>query len=93
MKGHAITAWLSVLYRRNRKQSEVEASYLFIVLDKAKPFVAAARSGMGCERMMCETELCETGRNRTMRGEWKRTYGKTERREGRLRIAMRYGYG
>jgi hypothetical protein len=77
MNGHAITAWLSVLYRRieseagsrprqacfKARQSELS---VYCIARQRYSF-AAARSRMGCERMMCETELCETGRNRTMR--------------------------
>jgi hypothetical protein len=61
----------------NRKRSGVETETgllqseakraICLLYCKATPFVAAARSRMGCERMMCETELCEAGRNRTMR--------------------------
>jgi hypothetical protein len=60
VNGHAIRAWLAVLYRRiGAKLDETRqaclkrggTSHLFIVLDKAKPFVAAARSRMERERM------------------------------------------
>ena len=65
---HCRGEWEAEQGKRERLASKRgEASYLFIILDKATLFVAAARSRMGCERMMCETELCETGRNRTMR--------------------------
>ena len=65
MNGHAITAWLAVLYRsigseagetRQACSKRGEASYLFIVLDKATLFVAAAQNAR-----VCETQLCDIG--------------------------------
>jgi hypothetical protein len=52
MNGHALTAWLALLYRRIGSEADEtrqvcskrrEASYLIIVLDKTTLFVAAAR--------------------------------------------------
>jgi hypothetical protein len=53
MNGHAITAWVAVFYQRigseagetrQARSKRGEASYLFIVFDKALLFVAAARN-------------------------------------------------
>ena len=91
------TAWVAVLLRSRETETgllQSEAKRVICLLYcKTTPFVAAARSKNGMR--------ANDVRNRAMRdrtkqddaGEWKGRYGKTERREGRLRIAMRYAYG
>src|SRR6202035_3550018 len=63
--GHALTAWLAVLYRRIGSEAgkvrqagskRNKASYLFIVLDKATLSVAAAGNAR-----VCDTQLCAEG--------------------------------
>ena len=55
---------------RQTFQSEDKATYLFIVLNKATPFVAAAR-----EARVCEIQLCGIGMGKVAWGKVCGTYG------------------